>query len=329
VLLTLALLACDTAPLRPIKDLPAAEPSDGDGGGSLGGDRPPGDSDAPAVDSGDDGGDGGDGGGGGDSAAPQDAAAIEAADFPSALTCGEARAASLTLRNSGDTTWSRDAGYKLGAVDDSDPFFDGTRVYLDEGQAVAPWQSVVFEIPLAAPEHAGAYETDWRMVLEGVHWFGDTASATVEVDCAVDDPPPLDLGAVTWLHTDVSGWPVTSTLDPIYFSGDSICLDYDRADDWPADTPLDEDTEVVGNPWVFIWWDDRWYGGTWEWLRPGQTCKAQTSVAGDHIKVSPFDEDSGWRPTSGVTYYFMVSGLARTSHRNVEERTEPVPFIWP
>ena len=116
-------------------------------------------------------------------------------------------------------------------------------------------------------------------------------------------------------------------LSSVYTTESEICLDYDMADVWPIYDL--GGTEVVGNPWIFIWEDGVWHAGTWEWLRPGQTCKNIHSVAGSHIKVSPFGEESGWVPTSGDTYYFMVSGLARWSERTVEERTNLVPLVWP
>jgi hypothetical protein len=136
------------------------------------------------------------------------------------------------------------------------------------------------------------------------------------------------LGSVTWLHTNVSGWPVTVNLASVTFQSSLICLNHDIASkNWPIKEI--SGTEVVANPWVFIYHNDRWYGATWEWLRPGQTCKNQSSVAGDHIKVSPFDEASGWKPTSGETLYFMVSGLARLGLSNVQERSQPVKVVWP
>ena len=258
-----------------------------------------------------------------------DDAVVVTVALPSALACGASFDAAITLQNTGSATWRRDDGYKLGAVDDSDPFFDVTRVWLSEDVEVPTGATHTFSFILTAPETAGTYDTDWQMVHESVRWFGQVAEASVVVTC--DDTPPSgppDLGAVTWLHTDVSGWPQTSTLSSVTVSADQICMDYDRANVWPIVT-IGGDTDVVGNPWIFIWRDDRWYAGTWEWLRPGQTCKARTSVAGDHIKRSPFDAASGWVPTPGVTYYFMVSGLARASERNVEERTNLMPVVWP
>ena len=87
---------------------------------------------------------------------------------------------------------------------------------------------------------------------------------------------------------------------------------------------------VVGNPWVFAEHEGQWYAGTWEWLKPNQTCKAASSVEGPHIKKSPFDAASGWAPKSGETLYFMVSGLAREpGFTNVSERTNIVEVVWP
>ena len=127
-----------------------------------------------------------------DSADLDDAAIVEAA-FPSALDCEEATTATLRVRNTGTTTWSREQGYKLGAVDDSDPLKPGdARVWLQEGQQVRPGDEVLFEVPLVAPDHEDSLLTDWRMVRENVAWFGEVSSTTVTVSCeAGTDPLPL------------------------------------------------------------------------------------------------------------------------------------------
>ncbi len=257
----------------------------------------------------------------------QDVARIVEAELPTALACGESFEAAITVRNEGSADWTREAGFKLGALDDSDPLYeDGVRVWLEDDDLVTPGDEHTFEFTLTAPDEAGVYRTDWRMVHEGVRWFGPSAASDVAVACP--GLPPLDLGAVDWLHADVSGWTQTATLASVSVSGGTICLDYDHANVWPIDV-IGDGVEVVGNPWIFIYEDDRWYGATWEWLRPGQTCKNASSVAGDHIKRAPFDAASGWTPTSGTTYWFMVSGLARASERNALERTNVVEFVWP
>lgn len=182
---------------------------------------------------------------------------------------------------------------------------------------------------------------DYRVWVTGTDNDGNFSSAGTNerIDFTVEtfnDPPPLDLSQVQWLHTDVSLWAETETLVSVTFqtSGngtEQICLDYTNEGTWPRPSKTIGGTDLVGNPWVFIWNEvnSLWYGGTWEWLRPNQECKAKSSVAGDHIKQAPYDDASGWTPTTGEVLYFMVSGLARNNVRNELERTQPVKVIWP
>jgi hypothetical protein len=147
-------------------------------------------------------------------------------------------------------------------------------------------------------------------------------------------PPDLSMGQAQWLHTNVSGWSSTSNLSSVSVSSDQICLHHDKASAWDTRV-IGGDVEVAANPWVFVWAPDlshlggTWYAATWEWMRPGQTCKNRLSVAGDHIKQSPFHSTSGWRPSTGEELYFMVSGLARGSERNNSERSNVVRVVWP
>ncbi|MBI3987967.1 MAG: VCBS repeat-containing protein [Lentisphaerae bacterium] len=133
---------------------------------------------------------------------------------------------------------------------------------------------------------------------------------------------PIDFGTVEWLHTDVSGWARTATLPEVSFNATQIIMEYDKANVWP-----DTGRGLVANPWIFVPKDDGgWYAATWEWLRPGQTRKARSSVAGDHIKR---DELENFLPVPGAWYGFMVSGLARDGDRNVLERSNVVLVQWP
>ena len=47
---------------------------------------------------------------------------------------------------------------------------------------------------------------------------------------------------------------------------------------------------------------------------------------GDHIKVAPLNR---WRPRSGERFGIMVSGLARSTQRNVQERSNVSMVTWP
>ena len=134
-------------------------------------------------------------------------------------------------------------------------------------------------------------------------------------------PAEID-GPIKWLHTDVSSWPVTASLNASV--GSSINMPYSKSKSWPA---VDG---VNANPWVIVkWTDGKWYAATFEWLRHGQTSKPKGVLdgsKGDHIKKSPL---SGWRPKSGERFGLMVSGLARTQLRNVRERSNVDMVTWP
>lgn len=113
-----------------------------------------------------------------------DDASVVSVSFPATIACGEVATATVRMQNSGTTTWTRELGYKLGAVGDEDPLVAGdVRVWLDEGVTVAPGQEHEFSVSLVAPEAAGEHLSDWQMVREGVAWFGGQAAAQVRVEC--------------------------------------------------------------------------------------------------------------------------------------------------
>ena len=129
-------------------------------------------------------------------------------------------------------------------------------------------------------------------------------------------------GPITWLHTDVSDWAVTASLQASV-SGGAINVPYSKARVWPA---VDG---VNANPWVIVNLNGQWHAATFEYLRHGQTSKpvgVLDGSKGDHIKVSPLNR---WRPRSGERIGLMVSGLARGGMRNVRERSNIVMVTWP
>ena len=140
----------------------------------------------------------------------------------------------------------------------------------------------------------------------------------------------FDLSKVTWLHTNVSNWPVTHDLK-VNIGAGLICMEFGGSATWPtASIPHRSgayNIEVNANPWVFVWRNGRWYGGTWEWMVPNGTCKNKSSVEGGHIKQPGLID---WNPVSGETYHFMVSSIARGANlNNYQARTNVVAVVWP
>ncbi len=108
------------------------------------------------------------------------------AEIPQTMFCGETRVVSITVRNTGQTTWSRDAGFALGKADLDDPLFERGEVRLTGDVAVAPGEKHIFDVPLTAPSAPGEYITLWQMTQDRGVWFGNTLKRRIYVVC--DEP---------------------------------------------------------------------------------------------------------------------------------------------
>jgi hypothetical protein len=175
---------------------------------------------------------------------------VNAADFapdatflsqsvPAQMTGGLRYPVSITLRNSGNTTWENVAGpgtpgaYSLGSQGPQDtpvwrvePF--STRVPVTG--RVAPGSTITFTFDVLAPATPGTYRFQWQMVDDFVTWFGEqtppvdvvvTASASAPLDAqfVVQDVPtsmvpgevyPVSItyrnaGTATWTNTTGPG----------------------------------------------------------------------------------------------------------------------------
>lgn len=201
-------------------------------------------------------------------AAAADDAELVAATLPDALACGQQFAAAVTMRNTGTATWTRDE-HKLGIVDDSDPLFTGgdTRVWLAEGESVAPGEAHEFVFTLRAPLQPGVHITDWQMVHEGVQWFGATASREVTVSCE---------GGVPEGVAQLEGRALVDDKGPFLALGATMmwaawAYKYDRPRleanlQFLADNDYDfiRALGVVGDPNAPDYWDGREIDANWE-----------------------------------------------------------------
>ena len=127
--------------------------------------------------------------GAGPSATSNDAS-ITGNDIPASMIAGQTYTVHVTVQNTGSSTWTAAGGYKLGAVGDSDPFAY-PRVMLDPSDSIGSSQSKTYTFTMTAPGAAGSYVTDWRMLREGVAWFGATLVVQVTVQAG-----PESYGAV-------------------------------------------------------------------------------------------------------------------------------------
>ncbi len=144
----------------------------------------------------------------------------------------------------------------------------------------------------------------------------------------------FNFSKVTWLHQNVSGWAETSRITSVQVkSGGQICINDTERGRWPTGNPLGSG-QLDGNPWVFVKIKGRYYGATYEWLRPGQICKfghentkplskVYSSAWRGHINKHPLNR---WVPKAGEVVGFMISGLARHRVRNNVRKRSNVQF---
>jgi len=93
---------------------------------------------------------------------------------PTNMNIGQTTTVSVTMKNTGSTTWTKAAGYKLGSQNPQDNTNWGlARVELDAADSIAPGQQKTFSFTVTAPSAVGIYNFQWRMLKEGVAWFGD------------------------------------------------------------------------------------------------------------------------------------------------------------
>ena len=109
----------------------------------------------------------------------QDAAEYVSDTIRPTMTAGRSYSVSVTMRNSSFVPWDSQ-NYRLGAVDDSDPFAAG-RQAMAPGTTVQPGQQYTWTFVMTAPGLPGTYTTDWRVVQEQINWFGTALTRQVQV----------------------------------------------------------------------------------------------------------------------------------------------------
>jgi hypothetical protein len=93
---------------------------------------------------------------------------------PSPLVAGHSYLASITMRNTGVTTWTSAGSnpQRLGSQSPQDNTIWGfNRVNVP--MTVPPGDSATFNFTITASTTAGTRSFQWRMVQEGIAWFGD------------------------------------------------------------------------------------------------------------------------------------------------------------
>src|SRR5688572_14204235 len=103
---------------------------------------------------------------------------------PRFLVAGQRYEVAITMRNHGTSVWRADGDqpYRLGAQRPRDNTRWGIG-RIDVPADVHPGDEATFAFSIVAPKAAGRYHFQWRMVQDGVGWFGEPSDdVIVQVD---------------------------------------------------------------------------------------------------------------------------------------------------
>ena len=128
-------------------------------------------------------------------------AAFVTESVPTSVVAGQDFTALVKVRNGGSTTWTSEANYRLGSQGPQDNYFWGVNRGLLSNN-VSPNSEVTFNLTLTAPATPGSYNFAWRMVQDGVEWFGD---ATPGVTINVTSPPNPTPNVAAFVSQSVAG----------------------------------------------------------------------------------------------------------------------------
>ena len=164
-------------------------------------------------------------------------------NFPSSMAAGSTQTVNVIVRNTGDASWTAAIDYKLGDNTPGGAVFGSPRYLIDDNADEIPiyggifrGRAKTFQITLIAPSSPGIYETRWRMLQEGVAWFGEELVHTVNV-VFEKTPATVVLGNLVQAY-DGFAKNVSATTVP---SGLAVDLTYDGS----TDAPTGPDSYVV------------------------------------------------------------------------------------
>lgn len=249
-----------------------------------------------------------------------DDAEVVSVTFPSELSCGESVTAQLTIRNSGTTTWTKAAGYYLGAVGDADPLSPSTRVSLSEGEVIAPAATRTFSIPLTGRPAISSDVTDWQMLQDGVHWFGAIAARTVATACVPPGADAIDLSTVQVFNSpaDVASWPITTQLNRIEMSRNNnfgLGFTFPALATWPDYTIPGWDGPLQYTAWAIVNVGGQWFTSGYIQMWNGRASTGApllTDFANNWAYDGRWGPMMGHQPVVGERMgFFVTAGNAR------------------
>ncbi len=172
-------------------------------------------------------------------------APINGAEFvdqwvPNSMEVNETQTVWIKMKNTGETTWTRDSDYKLGSRNST---WGLSWVWLSEGDEVEPGETYTFTFDITAPPNPGDYGFQWQMMQESVGWFGDL---TPNVNIQVNEPLPCPGTDHKW-QSDYYGQPPHESPDQ---PDPPVCLNTDRC---LYSTGSSDSHGTISGDWICSW----------------------------------------------------------------------------
>ncbi len=135
-------------------------------------------------------------------------------EVPTDMVAGRRYRVSVTMRNTGTTSWTRLETFRLGSVNPYDNLTWAVgRVELDEGDRIEPGQVKTFSFPITASKVSGANQFQWRMLQEHVAWFGEMSlNAVVSIHPAISTDKAAYINGESMQVTLIGAPPLTPVL---------------------------------------------------------------------------------------------------------------------
>jgi hypothetical protein len=118
--------------------------------------------------------------------------------FPISVNRGVFYPVSVTVQNTGTTTWTASSGHLLGDTY-SENKWGMSRVYIPQGISVAPGATHTFNFTIITRTSNPSLYIQWGMVLEGVEWFGAQTPSGIYISVTGSDTENYDWGL--WVDT--------------------------------------------------------------------------------------------------------------------------------
>ena len=87
---------------------------------------------------------------------------------------GETVSVSVTMKNTGTTTWTKEGNFKLASQSPAKNEIWGLdHINLNEGESIPPNSEKTFNFEIKVPAFDGSFNFQWQMIQEAEEWFGN------------------------------------------------------------------------------------------------------------------------------------------------------------